>query len=80
LAERGFMPRSPAARGPDIFSETFEVAGSINAGTKDFKIEHRSIRSTYYLTHASVESSVVYKIDPSKGTVTKFITTHIWGP
>jgi hypothetical protein len=25
-------------------------------------------------------SDVVYKIDPSTGTVTKFITKHIWGP
>lgn len=34
----------------------------------------------YSCTDYDFSSDVVYKIDPSTGTIVNFITTHVWGP
>jgi DNA-binding beta-propeller fold protein YncE len=44
------------------------------------RYEGSNFCSFYACMDYDFSSDVVYKIDPNNGTVTKFITTHIWGP
>ena len=34
----------------------------------------------YSCTDYDFSSDIVYKIDPTNGTVTNFISNHLWGP